>query len=388
MTSRLLIVWSILWAPLWLLVLHPIWRRVSVRERWVIGGHRGRLYADNSSEVERAARTMGIDVVWIANEPLSSTLKERGIDSLARGSWGARRAISTARVLIYSHGEDDLDLLLLLLRRRTAPRVYLGHSLSLLKAGGVLDPPYRRAGALRRLAIRTLMTDSDVILAASDPERQTLVKQYPGRLVRLGGGAHLQAWVKAARRPQMNRIYWFPTFRDTGRANRRLASMIERVASSERLRSFLTERGAEMYIGTHINLGPSRLQVQPPFFVRSSRDLVTEVATSQVLVSDYSGVMFDFLLTERPQIFFPFDLKDYLSRRALLTAPEEMRFALRVDSAEQLVDALVSQAYDDEHLRAATKAERLRCLPRGKDNFAEASVHAIRDFLSEGSRVH
>src|SRR5690606_10153017 len=138
---------------------------------WVIGGHRGRLYADNSSEVERAARAQKRHIVWIANSPLAESLRAHGVVALPRHSWAARRAISTAQVLIYSHGEDDLDLLMLLLRGRSALRVYLGHSLSLLKAGGVLDPIMARGGQILGSARRFLMTDCEVILAASEAER-------------------------------------------------------------------------------------------------------------------------------------------------------------------------------------------------------------------------
>src|SRR5690606_4445787 len=86
------------------------------------------------------ARRQGKSIIWIANPSLLADLRARGVNVLARQSWAARRAISRAPLLIYSHGEDDLDLQLILLRGRRNTCVYLGHSLSPSQAGGVRHP--------------------------------------------------------------------------------------------------------------------------------------------------------------------------------------------------------------------------------------------------------
>ncbi len=384
MIARLFLIWSLLWAPLWLFGLHPLWRRRKETGLWVIGGHRGRLYADNSREVLRAARAQNKRVVWIANAPLAESLSAQGIVALARHSWAARRTISTAQVLIYSHGEDDLDLLMLLLRGRSAPRVYLGHSLSLLKAGGVLDPTLDRGGRIFGRARRFLMTDCDVILAASEAERETLRRQYPKPEIRLGGGAHLQAWRDAEKSTPQPRIYWFPTFRDSGEANEYLASIISEVCASLELKAYLLDQGLELYVGTHINVaGSQRPQLKPPFYLRPPQHLVEEAAQSQLLISDYSGVVFDYLLLERPEILFAFDLKDYLKRRNLLKDYETLHFALLPKTSAELIEMLVTDAWRSPSLVHAASNERREALPCLEDGFALASVHAIDDFLKE-----
>lgn len=387
MIARLALIWSLLWAPLWLFVLHPLWRRNKDEKLWVIGGHRGRLYADNSREVERAARAQGKRVVWVANAPLTRSLRAQGVVTLSRHSWAARRAISTAQVLIYSHGEDDLDLLMLLMRGRSATRVYLGHSLSLLKAGGVLDPTLDRSGPLLGAVRRYFMTDCEMILAASELEREALRRQYPKPEIRLGGGAHLQAWRDAARRGPGPRIYWFPTFRDSKEANKGLSKVISQVCASPELKTYLLSQGLELYVGTHINIaGGERPKLEPPFYLRSPQQLVEEVAQSQLLISDYSGVVFDYLLLERPEILFAFDLKDYLTRRSLLTDYENLPFALFPKTAVELIEMLVTDAWRSPSLVRAASSERRRALPPVKDEFAQASVRAIDDFLKEKAK--
>lgn len=381
------VVWSIVWSPLWILVLHPWWRWRERSTTWVIGGHRGRLYADNASEVERAARETGERTLFIANAPLLSLLRQRGVPAVRRHSWAARRAISTARVLIYSHGEDDLDLMASLVRGRSCLRVYLNHSLNFLKAGGVTDPHWNRGGFVARALRRWLLTDSDVILAASPAEIDTLRAAYPKRSVRLGGGAHLEAWRREATHPPVRRLYWFPTFRDTRAANQRLAEVISEVTSSDALRAWLIEHHYELFIGTHVNLAQRGLpQLSPPFFARSPRDLVSDVAASEVLVSDYSGIIFDYLLLERPQVHFAFDRDDYLKRRALFTGPEDMPFALHVDTLEGLVDTITSEAFRDERLLEAARKARAHYLPNESGDFAKASVRAIEELLVEVPR--
>lgn len=386
MTAWLSLLWSLLWAPLWLLVLHPLWRRNKQHGLWVIGGHRGRLYADNASEVERSARARGKTTLFLANRPLVARLFEDGVPAALRNSWRARRAISQAEALIYSHGEDDLDLCALLLRGRTAPRIYLNHSLNFLKAGGVTDPRWNTGGPLVRAVRSFLLTDCDVVLAASEAEAVTLKQAYPMHNVRLGGGAHLDAWQRAGSSPAKRRIYWFPTFRESGAAKAELQRVMSELFYSKGLAAWLQREGYEFFVGTHINRETQGVQTPPsPFVLRSPHQLVQDVAAAELLISDYSGIVFDYLLLGRPQIHFTFDLDDYLSKRALFTSHRDLKFGLQVQTVNELVQALVSGAWRDEALTLAARAERNRCLPPGEEDFASRSVHAISSFLSEKS---
>jgi len=366
---------------IWAIFLHPFWKAMRPKGGgyWVIGGHRGRHYGDNAAGVEAEARRRGVPIVWIADEGARQLAKEAGAETLVRNSWAARKAISQATALIYSHGEDDLDLLLILLRSRSAPRFYLGHSLSLLKAGGVTEPALRDAFIVLRWIRAWLITRWDWVLCASDEEAENFKLCYPmaeGTTL-LGGGAHLDQWAVAKEHPPKRRLYWFPTFRDTAATRAELEGIIREVLSSESLRNWLLENDYEFFLGSHINSDGPDTALEAPFFRRPLTHLVEDIRESEVLISDYSGVVFDFLLLERPQVLFAFDLDEYQETRVLYGSYDSLDFALHPRTSAELVEMIVGGAFDDESLQIAARERRKKSLPARDGEFAAGSVDQI-----------
>jgi CDP-Glycerol:Poly(glycerophosphate) glycerophosphotransferase len=390
--TKLSLFWAVLWCPIWLLFLHPFWSRGRSRHApWVIGGHRGRLYADNAAAVEAEARAQGREIFWIGNAGLLPQLKAQNIRTLKRHSWAARRAISQAPVLIYSHGEDDLDTVLILLRGKTGLRVYLNHSLNLLKAGGVLDPQFLALASWLRAIKRWLITDCDAFLTVSEQESFNFKRSYPMHAKKMhpGGGAHLDAWCDAREVVPQKRIYWFPTFRETTAARQRLHSEIQHLCSSEKLRTWLIENDLEFFVGTHVNTGANHegsalvLPLEKPFSWAQLGKLGEDVRSSEILISDYSGMIFNFLLLDRPVLLFPFDLEDYLKRRALYVGYDELNFACQAKTAADLIELLTSEAWRAPGLNQAARKKRAAWLPSGSEKFASKSVDTINQLADE-----
>lgn len=384
MTKRSL-VWSAAWAPLWILVLHPWWQRQKRKSLWVVGGHRGRDYADNSGALHAEASRQGRDAFFIARRDLEDQLQTKGVKTLRQGSFAARRAISRAETLIYSHGEDDLDPAMILLRGRTSARVYLGHSLSLMKGGGVTDPFLRKASWAKKALLTWLMTDCDHFLYSSEAERENFALCYPQHRSKLieGGGAHLDFWFQGASLPVKKRIFWFPTFRDTKAGNALLRQQIRKVLDNSRLKEWLLEHDYELVLGTHINTKKSDhpVKIARPFRLAEGANWVDEIRQSALLISDYSGVVFDFLALERPQLLFAFDLLDYQKTRHLLVDYPSIDFALQPTSVDELVACIVEERYLEPSLQKKIQKARAHYLPAHEGSFARASVEAIAQAL-------
>ncbi len=371
--------WSLVWGLAWVAALHPLWRTRRADSLWVIGGHRGRIYGDNSAAVEAEARRQGKSIVWIANGALARQLKEQGVSVLERQSFAARRTISRASLLIYSHGEDDLDLQLILLRGRTATRAYLDHCMCTLKAGGMTEPSLLRAPAPVRAFRSWLLTRWDYVLCASEEVRRNFALAYPMNPLtpdraRLHGGAHLDAWQKGLDEQPHKRIYWFPTFRETTSARQRLDHIIQSVTENARLRTWLTNSGYELWIGAHINDSRPVPKLSAPFRFAGLATLTEDVRGSELLISDYSGIVYDFLLLERPQILFAFDLDDYQKRRHLFGDYRARDFALHPRTVDELVELLVSESFRAEDLTKKAKAHRELSLPPKAESYARLSV--------------
>lgn len=302
--------------------------------------------------------------------------------TLVRHSLGARKAISTASLLIYSHGEDDLDLLQILLRGRTAPRIYLDHCMCTLKAGGMTEPSLRAAPWPIRQVRTWLVTRWDYVLCASEEIRRNFHDCYPinplsEERARLSGGAHLDAWLEGGKTPPQRQIYWFPTFRETPEARARLMATIQTVVNDPRLRDWLKEKSYRFLLGTHINSGEKALDLREPFVLAPLDSLTHDVSASELLISDYSGVIYDFLLLERPQILFAFDLEDYTKRRHLFGTYENRDFALHPRTPTELVDLLTTEAWRDPRLAERATVHRIRSLPPKMESYARASVNEL-----------
>lgn len=107
-------------------------------------------------------------------------------------------------------------------------------------------------------------------------------------------------------------IFYAPTFRDTGGS-----SFLEEPVLLEKLDTFLREYQAVFLVKLHpftrINI-PDKAQYKNIRFVPSSSDSYTFLKLSDILITDYSSIFVDFLLMDRPEIFFPYDYEKYITK--------------------------------------------------------------------------
>lgn len=365
------------------------WSKRKPENPWVISGHRGRIYADNAAAVHKELVRQGQPVIWISdNDEVTAELRAKGQAVLKRNSLEARWAMLTAPVLIYSHGESDIDLLQILLRYALGLRIHLNHCMNHVKAGDYHSPVYQKLWGPRKWFYQLLVTDFDYCLASSESERENFKLAYPKRAfnIRLGGGAHLDAFIHGVNEgKRTNDIVYFPTFRDDASGRRALEGVIEELLNSERLQAWLEEKDLRLKIGAHINTGSysvegkGRIEWLPP------SGIVEAMCTTRGFISDYSGLIVDALVLKVPVMFFPFDLDEYLQTRWLFHPYEKLAYGPTVRTAEELIELLVSGRWED----MAPYAERRRAfreevIPDLEPTYAQRSVQTIRDILEEG----
>ncbi len=371
----------------------PLWLEGRLSRRrgspWVIGGHRGRIYEDNAGALHRFVRAhTDQPIVWIANRgPTFDRLRAEGHAVLERNSLAARRQILKAPVLIYSHGEDDLDLLMMFLRPFVGFRVFLMHSMSVIKGGQAYSPHYERAGSLRRWFARFVMTDFDALLATSEREARNLRRSFPHRTARIHGGcggAHLDDFMRLAGTPAEKRIYYFPTHRDEPVGRKRLEDFLDALVARRDLREWLESNGYRFRIGAHINTGTHRLSVSGPFELAPLSELKEDMSKAALFVSDYSGLLGNFLAFDRPIIHVPFDWESYRKHRYLYESLEDFASGPICWDLDELVRVLTTGEWANEAIYGPRRALwRARIFPRLRPEYAEACYRAIVE-LSEG----
>jgi len=366
--------------------------RRGPQEPWVIGGHRGRIRADNSEALHDYLLERGAEeVVFIAGNPeLLDRLRARGVPALARHSLAARWAILKAPVLIYSHGEDDLDICQILLRGRVGLRVFLNHSMNYLKAGQHYRPDIDSLRGIRRWLFDWLVTDFDVLLASSPREKRYFELSYPGREddILLGGGAHIDAFMRSRDCPERRTIVYFPTFRDDARGRRLLHETLRGLTEHAALREWLREHEYRLLIGSHINTGGLALHLPERFVWMPPADVKDRLFECRLFISDYSGLIFDYLALGKPIALFPFDMDNYLRTRCLYSDYQDIAYGPVVWSLEELVALIVSGRWEElAPFEDARQRLRADVFPSLEPRYARSSYEAIRSLAARHDPV-
>lgn len=92
-------------------------------------------------------------------------------------------------------------------------------------------------------------------------------------------------------------------------------------------------------------------------------DIYPLLREMDVLITDYSSIFFDFLLLDRPVVFFPYDLDDYLATdRSMYFDYHEMTPGPKCVSQADLLDALSTLRAASGTDTYAAERQRVRTL--------------------------
>ncbi len=350
---------------------------------WLVGGHRGREREDNGKALHDELLREGRAALWIADRKLEKRLREEGVPVLRRNSLAAKLAILRAPVLAYSHGEDDLDPFLRYRKKGLGLRVLLNHCVQQLKSSGLFSREARALPPRAREKLRKSQVDFDLLPAISPSEKATFElrfgKEAADRILPFGGGAHLDAFRAMPKAVDGRLIVWFPTWRDTASGRDELREAIEAVAFSEPLRKHLRERGMELAIVRHINSKDAGLASDDLVSFRSPSEIVPLLGEACCFVSDYSSLIVDWLLLDRPFVLFAPDEERYERERGFFNRPSDLGFGPVARTAGELVDLIVSGKWRDVAPYAEARLRRKReffpdPMP---ESFAKSTVEAI-----------
>jgi CDP-glycerol glycerophosphotransferase (TagB/SpsB family) len=373
---------------------------------WAFGSSYGTRFADNPKHFFLYCHSLEeppVKAVWISrSRPVIEAVRQLGLPAYHRSSplglWYALRAgvyLLDCRVMDVSP-----------VAGRGALKVNLWHGVPLKKIERDIEQPHHSIvqayrGSLVRRAMNKLLRPQlteryDCVLATSrataerfgsafgvGPDR-LITTGYPRTDVLLGGDApppfltsaerevvgELRAHARAGRRV----LLYMPTFRDWNNAADR-AIPIDWAALDRSLRA----HGGVLYCKLH----PSDQTCLPPLdhltnirVLSSAIDVYPLLGHTHALISDYSSIFFDYLLLDRPILFYPYDLDEYQRLSRTLYDPYDLVTpglkAYTPDQLERLVAQLLS-SYEDVTAagRAARAAVRVRFLELAADRGSE-----------------
>ncbi|MFG2023083.1 CDP-glycerol glycerophosphotransferase family protein [Streptomyces sp. NPDC048825] len=295
---------------------HEVFSRLPVKKRLVVfESHLGRQYSDSPRAIYEEMRRQGLEfeAVWSytgspVGFPSDATLVRR---------WSLPYLQALARAEFWI---DNQSYPLKLTKRPQTTYIQTWHG-SALKRMGFDEPEWKLRFRRRQEEQQRTLDRFDRFLIRTEHDVRTLARAFrlqEKTLLRVGYPRN-DALVRARRAterpplaaelgiPEDRRVLLYaPTFRGRGKGRFELPFDVERFADTFGDRYVLLVRPHYL---DHVVLPPSvRGRV---IDVSTHHDVTPLLALADGLITDYSSVMFDYALLDRPMFFFAYDYEEY-----------------------------------------------------------------------------
>lgn len=319
----------------YMIMVHVLAHLVRKRSDIVLfGAMRGNWYGDNGRHIFEWVLKNRPDIraVWVTRNPtISAELSRRGIPVVNAYSHRAMFLLAQATIAAYSNGIEDICA-----EPSSLPRHI--QLLALTHGSGVKKVRFARE--FHRLSaqeaesrehesthIRYLITSSDFIADREESNyrigrEKHVVTGYPKNdCLFAASPEERRDWYEFLGTPRPDRVILYaPTWRH-GRTPTRFFPFED--FNSDRLIDFVERSNTLILIRPHVNelRATSTVNFITSLVGASPRlrlathmefpDVNCIMRFADAIITDYSGIYHDFLLLDRPILFFPYDFEDY-----------------------------------------------------------------------------
>jgi CDP-glycerol glycerophosphotransferase (TagB/SpsB family) len=347
------------------LLLFPLWWASGLVPRrgdlWVFGSWGGHRFADNAAGFFmfcRAALHDRVELVWISRDrDIVARMRRAGHDARLAWSPGGMLACLRAGLHLFDCFPKDTNFWL----SRGAVKVNLWSGVPLKVFEREIDNPASRYyrlfhGTAPERWLLTIMMPwhverPDLVIATSEetaaiicrafdlPAQRVVVTGLPRNDVMLAtdspGTAELPAEFATALAAGETLFIYLPTYRDSDHPYHRTLDWVA-------LDALLARHHARLFYKVH-PMAQTPLAIRLERIVALPRDLDVYplLRHTRALVSDYSSVIFDYMLLGRPIVYFTPDLDDFVgSSRRLNYRPADVAVGPLCADSAQLLHAL------------------------------------------------
>lgn len=356
--------------------------RIIPRDKnlWVFGAWFGKRYGGNSKYLfQYAQRDKDIKAVWIAKtrDVVSKVRREGGTAFLSYSPKGIFRTLR-AGLAIVSSGQMDINAAL----TAGALKVNLWHGAPMKKL--MYEDNRFKTESFAKRCFRKLLWALlphiretgvyDSVLATSDYFRPIMRSAFGVSMenVKILGYPRNDILFNDTQKCQymeylkdkfgcQKMLGYFPTYRNTSESDNSFTIMDRYGFDSDAMEAFLQQNDSIMLVKLHY---VDQNRVKKLFHNPDSRivyadennlpELNDVLGYIDVLITDYSGVYFDYLLLNRPVIFAAFDLEKYIRDRGLYDQYEFYLSGPMAQNWKQVID------YAKEAIENPQKYEKLR----------------------------
>jgi CDP-glycerol glycerophosphotransferase (TagB/SpsB family) len=310
---------------------------------WIFGSWDGKKFADNPKYLFLYVYRNQPEItgIWLSrNKTIVADLRARGYNAYYMHSLRGILYSMRASCIIFSVGVSDVNLYTT--KGTKSVQLWHGTPLKKLELAQGNQTSTRWGSFAQRLVDKGLHPNKnyDVVIATSNESKQTMktvfsdareiaVTGYPRNDALLGA-----PWLSTLNAEYVRRIkreldfqflfLYLPTYRQE--ASRELDLFARYGFDANTVNQSLRELDAILIIKTHLYFKAHPYDVQADSDSQAARferiftvsdedlpDIYPLLREAAVLITDYSSVFFDYLLLDRPIVFAPFDIQQYIT---------------------------------------------------------------------------
>jgi len=363
---------------------------------WVFGSWGGHRFADNAAAyfLYCQQHATGVDLVWISRQrDIVAALRAAGYQAHHCWSVAGAWACLHAGAHYFDCFAKDTNFWL----SRGATRVCLWSGVPLKVFERDIDIPSSRyyrlfhGSVIERVVLAMMMPwhvqrpdwlialsaeTRDITARAFDvPKERVLITGFP-RNDRLTGSAPVATGLQQALPEPLREavaagrkvFLYLPTYRDSGRPYTRI--------DWQHLDELMARLDATFFYKFHpMDHSAGTPEFRHIFRIPRDRDVYDLLPNVDVLISDYSSIIFDFMLLDRSIILYTPDLAEFLSDcRALNFQPDEIAATPLCNSYPELAQRMETITRGDERRDPAKDNEVCRRLHQYRDSHASRRI--------------
>ena len=383
----------------WLSFLMPRSKKI-----WLFGSTFGRRFADNPRYLYLYAsqhkEELGIRPIWLSqNKEIVEFLAENGYEAYlyhsAKGIWYALRG----KVYLFDNYSKDINFW----QSGGAVKVNLWHGIPLKKiqADNIFDKFRHPKNTWekwknfpRNLSDEKpghyVLTNSEFmkpIFSSAFRTKNVLINGYPRNDSMLSkdlNNLYTETESKVLKRirkrlcqSNMKMLYYMPTFRDS-------ETKFFDVVDLDRLNDFLEQNHLLFCVKLHpkskLRKRFEEIESKNIIVIDADTDPYVFVEDSSLLITDYSSIYFDYILSGKPVVFFDYDLEEYLrDAREMYFDYEEYTPGMKASDLEGLEEAILNTL---ENKTLYEREREVMIQKMFRDGKKEASLGLIEEIKS------
>lgn len=291
---------------------------------WIFGSWHGIRYADNSRYLYEyiTSRASQVKAIWITKDAkIVKRLSEQGYKCYLSSSFMGIYFSMRAGIAIFSHSKlSDLNTFFINSKTKL---VQLWHGVALKKIGYddlvfSSKTHNKTKKKIRELLFPFTKEKYDLFIATSEETKRIFANAFhvDNSVIKITGYPRNDSLFMMKNHKHVKKyVLYMPTFRGEVGSNFDILKKTSfDVAKYDKI---LEQNNIILFFKLHPVNNPtddtlSKINESKNIKFINPEDVYEILGTTDILITDYSSVYFDYLLLDRPIIFFPFDYNEYL----------------------------------------------------------------------------